>query len=75
MRNCGRAETFPPVVSSRSVSFCKCLLMPVSPPTSRRASSVAAYTQLDGAVFAAAWAEGRAMTLEQAIEYALAAEA
>jgi hypothetical protein len=49
--------------------------MPVSPPTSRRASSVAAYTQLDGAVFAAAWAEGRAMTLEQAIEYALAAEA
>lgn len=29
-------------------------------------------TQLDPAAFAAAWAEGRAMTLEQAIEYALA---
>jgi len=27
--------------------------------------------QLDEAVFAAAWAEGRALTLEQAIEYAL----
>jgi hypothetical protein len=26
----------------------------------------------DGTVFASAWAEGRAMTLEQAIEYALA---
>jgi len=29
---------------------------------------------LDGAVFSAAWADGRAMTLEQAIEYALAGE-
>jgi hypothetical protein len=31
-----------------------------------------AHTRLDDAEFAAAWAEGRAMTLEQAIEYALA---
>jgi DNA-binding CsgD family transcriptional regulator/tetratricopeptide (TPR) repeat protein len=31
----------------------------------------AARAQLDEAAFAAAWAEGRAMTLEQAIEYAL----
>jgi len=31
-----------------------------------------AHAQLDDAVFAAAWAEGQAMTLEQAIEYALA---
>jgi tetratricopeptide (TPR) repeat protein len=30
--------------------------------------------QLDETIFAAAWAEGRTMTLEQAIEYALAAE-
>ena len=29
---------------------------------------------LGDATFAAAWAEGRAMTLEQAIEYALAAD-
>jgi hypothetical protein len=29
---------------------------------------------LGEAAFAAAWAEGRAMTLEQAIEYALAAD-
>ena len=29
-------------------------------------------TQLDEAAFAAAWAEGRAMTLEQAVDYALA---
>jgi tetratricopeptide (TPR) repeat protein len=34
----------------------------------------AARAQLDPATFAAAWAEGRAMTLEQAIEYALATE-
>jgi predicted ATPase len=32
----------------------------------------AAHAQLDDAAFAAAWAEGQAMTLEQAIEYALA---
>lgn len=31
--------------------------------------------QLDEATFAAAWAEGRAMILEQAIDYALATEA
>ena len=30
-------------------------------------------TQLDEAAFAAAWAEGRALTLEQAIAYALGA--
>jgi hypothetical protein len=30
-----------------------------------------ARTQLDEATFAAAWAEGRAMTLEQAVAYAL----
>jgi hypothetical protein len=34
----------------------------------------AARTGLGDTAFAAAWAEGRAMTLEQAIEYALAAE-
>ena len=28
-------------------------------------------TQLDAATFNAAWDEGRAMTLEQAVEYAL----
>ena len=33
-----------------------------------------AHAQLDDATFAAAWAEGRAMTLEQAVEYALAPE-
>jgi hypothetical protein len=32
----------------------------------------AARAQLDDATFAAAWAEGRAMTVEQAIAYALA---
>ena len=31
--------------------------------------------ELDETAFAAAWAQGRAMTLEQAIEYALAEEA
>jgi len=31
--------------------------------------------QLDDSQFAAAWAEGRAITLEQAVEYALAGEA
>ena len=31
-----------------------------------------AHAQLDDATFAAAWAEGQAMTLEQAVEYALA---
>ncbi|HJZ45519.1 MAG TPA: hypothetical protein VKE41_00065 [Roseiflexaceae bacterium] len=31
--------------------------------------------QLDDATFAAAWAEGRAMTLEQAIAYALEVDA
>jgi len=31
-------------------------------------------TTIGGMTFAAAWAEGRAMTLEQAIEYALAVE-
>ena len=31
-----------------------------------------AHAQLDDATFAAAWAEGRAMTLQQAIEYSLA---
>lgn len=31
----------------------------------------AARTQLDEATFGTAWAEGRAMTTEQAIEYAL----
>ena len=34
----------------------------------------AARTALGDIAFAAAWAEGRAMTLEQAIEYALAGE-
>lgn len=33
--------------------------------------AAAARAQLDEAVWAAAWAEGRALTLEQAIEYAL----
>jgi len=32
-------------------------------------------TAIGNALFEAAWAEGRAMTLEQAIEYVLAAEA
>jgi hypothetical protein len=35
----------------------------------------AARGQLDEQVFAAAWAEGRALPLEQAIDYALAPEA
>jgi hypothetical protein len=33
-----------------------------------------ACAQLDEATFNAAWAEGRAMTLEQVIEYALVSE-
>ena len=32
---------------------------------------ISARTQLDDEAFAAAWAEGRAMTLEQAVAYAL----
>ena len=32
----------------------------------------AAHAQLDGVAFAAAWAEGQAMTLEQSVEYAVA---
>ena len=47
------------------------------PPVDRAGydSQVAAMrSQLDEARFAAAWAEGRAMTIEEAVEYALQAE-
>ena len=46
----------------------------VIPPIDRapyEGSVAAVRSQLDEATFAAAWAEGRAMTLEQAVAYAL----
>jgi non-specific serine/threonine protein kinase len=51
------------------------ILLPSTHPTARAAAIAAARAALGEETFAAAWAEGQAMTLEQALDYALTAEA
>jgi predicted ATPase/class 3 adenylate cyclase len=50
------------------------ITMPRNEPGDQERSKTTARAGLGDEAFAAAWAEGRAMTLEQAIEYALGAE-
>jgi len=59
------ASTGPPEFSELSV------FLPSALKTERDARLAAARTTLGEEAFAAAWAEGQAMTLEQAVEYAL----
>jgi hypothetical protein len=49
------------------------IALPLQPPDRAEHDRIvaAARAQLDKSTFAAAWAEGRSMTLEQAIAYAL----